>query len=391
MNIYLCKNTNLINDYKHTVCFKNSLEQNTYFSSKVLTTVDVNMKPDSMRSEITVPSSIESIELVDYLYFTNNNKYYFYFVNSVTYNTGNTCKLDVECDVIQTYLFDMNIKESFVVRSHMPRWNGDEPYHYLEEEGLEYGEYELKEQEKLYEFKNQYLITSSSPLGKIDYTKKQSNTEGGDTGGEITGDWRNGVLSSKVFRFLKGYEGFAPYHYDDGFGYLTIGYGVTKHGEPDIYNQLVAKEPISEEEASKVSYDLKIKRYGKPIVQACIDLGITMQRQFDALLDLAYNAGTGVITGSNSLTNVIRENPNDEGAIRPVWEKFYTSAGGQSNVPGLVARRKAECDIYFKGVYENRAIPKLNQKGAIVGTVTENGGNGWLPTDQGRAGDFLRL
>lgn len=379
MDIYLCKNTNLINDYKHTVCFNNISEQINWFTEKIHHSTNVNIKPDSMQKDIVVPSSINNIELVDYLFFFTDNKYYYYFVNSIEYNTPNTCRLVIECDVIQTYLFDMNIKESFVVRSHMPRWNGDEPYHYTEDEGLEYGEYELKEQEKLYEFKNQYLITSSTPLGKIEYSKKSNEGVGGDGGETPTGDWRNGVLSRQVFRFLKGYEGFAPYHYDDGFGYLTIGYGVTKHGEPDIYNQLVAKEPVSEEEASKVSYDLKIKRYGKPIVQACIDMGITMQRQFDALLDLAYNAGKGVITGNNSLTNAIRKNPNDEGTIRPVWEQFYTSAGGQSNVPGLVARRKAECDIYFKGVYENRAIPKLNKSGNISGTVTENNGNGWLP------------
>lgn len=195
-------------------------------------------------------------------------------------------------------------------------------------------------------------------------------------------------MSSKGFRFIKGFEGFAPRAYQDSAGYWTICYGVTKHGEPDIYASLIAKQPVSEEEGAKVSYKLKNERYGAKIVNAVKALGCTNQNQFDALCSLAYNCGTGVVTGSNSLTNAIKSNPNDESVIRPIWEKFYVTAGGQY-LPGLAARRKQECNLYFGKSVEMRSIGLINTSGGISGTVTENNGNGWLPTEDCSSGGDL--
>lgn len=379
MIINLYKNTNLDNTYQHTVCFNNKNEQTSWFNTKLIGRYESNFKEDSYLSKMLVEGDFFILENVDYASFTKNNKTYYYFINSVSFKTNSVVELDMEIDVIQTYLFDVDIKESFIVRSHVQRWNGEEPVEWLEEEGVQLGEYVLSESTKLYDFKNQYLITSSSPLGKIDYSKKDSSQGGGDGITPSKGNWREGVLSSEIFRFLKGYEGFAPRPYDDGLGYMTIGYGVTKHGEPDVYNKLLQKVPLSETEASKVAYDLKIQRYGKPIVNACINLGVTLQRQFDALLDLAYNAGTGVITGDNDLTRIIKQDPSNETSIRKVWENFRVNAG-TSTEAGLRLRRKAECDIYFKGKYEMRPILIVVGTGKYDGTVTANNGNGWLPT-----------
>lgn len=380
MEIYLCKNTNLVNDYLNTVCFNTISEQRSWFYSKVFETATSNIKPDSMQTNITISKNINNIELCDYLYFISSNKYYFYFVNSVEYRTEGSCILNVECDVIQTYLFDIDFKESFVKRSHVKRWDNDYPIFYGNEESLDYGEYKLLEQQKLYTFKNQYLITSSSPLGKIKYQKKSNGGGGGDIGSD--GDWKNGVVSANGFRFIKGYEGYAPYHYDDGLGYMTIGYGITAHGEPDEYNRLLANEPVPEDMAAQSMYNNLTKNYGLPIVSAVLKLGCNKQQQFDALVDLAYNSGTGSITSSNSLMDIIAKNPNDRNAIEPVWRVFKINAG-TSTEAGLRLRRQAEINIYFDGNYEMREIAKLDSSGRIVGTVTENNGNGWLPSKIG--------
>lgn len=382
MKLYLCKNTNLINDYKNTLCFNTLEQQRLYFNSKILKSVTVNMKPDSMQTNVTISSNIDYIELCDYLFFQNDlGKVYYYFVNSIEYLVGDCCKLTIECDVIQTYLFDISFKESFIKRSHVKRWNSDgTPIFYGNEENLDYGEYRMLEQNKLYTFKNQYLITSSSPLGKIKYIKKDNGAEGGDIGSD--GDWKNGVVSANGYRFIKGYEAYAPYHYDDGLGYMTIGYGITAHGEPDEYNRLLALEPVPEEEAGKSMYNNLTKNYGLPIVTAVAKLGCNTQQQFDALVDLAYNSGTGSITGSNSLTDIIAKNPNDRSAIEPVWQVFKINAG-TSTEQGLRLRRQAEINIYFDGNYEMRDIPVLDANGKIVGTVTDNNGNGWMPSTIG--------
>lgn len=98
------------------------------------------------------------------------------------------------------------------------------------------------------------------------------------------------------------------------------------------------------------------------------------------MCSLAYNCGTGVVTGSNSLTNAIKSDPNNESVIRKVWEEFYITAGGQV-LNGLIARRKQECNLYFGKDVVMRSIGLINTSGSVSGTVTENGGNGWLPQE----------
>lgn len=207
-------------------------------------------------------------------------------------------------------------------------------------------------------------------------------------GGGADGDWQNGVMSSNCFRYLKGYEGLGRYEYRDSGGVLTIGYGVT-HSEPDVYAKLKANEPVPEELAAKESYTLKINRYGKPIVSKVKALGCTTQQQFDALVDLAFNAGTGVIGANNSLMNAIRRNPNDEAYIRPIWENFYIHDDAGNRLEGLRLRRIAEANIYFQGRYEKRQIPILGRNGNPTGSVvTENNGDGWLPPRIDSTGNF---
>ena len=46
---------------------------------------------------------------------------------------------------------------------------------------------------------------------------------------------------------------------------------------------------------------------------------------------------------------------------------------------GLKALRREQCNMFFGKDFEIRPIGKINTSGKISGTVTENGGNGWLP------------
>ena len=207
-------------------------------------------------------------------------------------------------------------------------------------------------------------------------------------GGGADGDWQNGIMSSNQLRMLKGYEGLGRYEYRDSGGVLTIGYGITK-SEPDIYNKLLANQPVPEEMAAKEMFNVNNNRYGKPIVSKVKALGCTTQQQFDALVDLAFNAGTGVIGANNSLMNAIRRNPTDESYIRPIWENFYIHDNAGNKLEGLRLRRIAEANIYFQGRYEKRQIPILGRNGNPTGSVvTENNGDGWLPPRIDSTGNF---
>lgn len=346
-----------------------------YFDSQPFKEVELNMKRDGARDFIVVKEDLHDLRQYDYLYYIGNDRTYFYFITEKAVEVGRNTRLYIELDVWVTYYHECDFLDSFIDRCHQDRWiDGDFPALNTVDENLDYGEIiQHGDPETIFKFNDSIIITSSVPLGKVE--KGGSDGGGGVPGGG--GDcWEQGKLSAKGFRFIKGFEGYAPREYQDSSGYWTICYGVTKHGEPNIYTSLASKQPVDEEEGAKVSYKLKNENYGSKIINAVKSYGCNNQNQFDALLSLAYNGGTGLVTGDNRLTQVIKKDPNNESAIRPVWESFATTSDGQQ-LPGLVARRKEECNLYFGKSAEMRPIEIIGGSG----TVTTNNGNGWLPDD----------
>ena len=67
--------------------------------------------------------------------------------------------------------------------------------------------------------------------------------------------------------------------------------------------------------------------------------------QFNALTSFCYNLGTGALKMS-TLRKKINANPNDPD-IRNEFMK-WTCSNGECGIKGLVRRRKAEADLYFK-------------------------------------------
>lgn len=380
MELNFCRMVDLDGTYENVLSFKDIESKYRYFKNKVLLKKEVNAKPDTIISEITVDMTLYETEKYDFLFFKNETRYNYFFIVGREYVTSSKTRIFIDLDVWSTYYGEWFFNDSFVDRMHSPRWEGDTPVINTEDEGLDYGEIiQIGDKEEIADFSDSVIIASSVPLGVL------PNTPSGG-GGDVC--WEEGKPSPKGFRFIKGFEGFAPYEYQDSGGYWTIAYGVTKHGEPDIYADLASQQPVTEEVGAKVSYDLKVKRYGLPILDSFKALGCNNQNQFDALLSLAYNSGNGSVTGSNSLTNAIKQNPNDEATIRPIWEKFKITSGGKP-LAGLIARRKQECNLYFGQTVEIRDIGLLDRNGNIVGKVTENDGNGWLPPEcESGGGDY---
>ena len=67
-------------------------------------------------------------------------------------------------------------------------------------------------------------------------------------------------------------------------------------------------------------------------------------KQFDALTSFTYNEGSGAFGGS-TLLKKLKVNPNDP-TIRDEFMRWVY--GGGEILPGLVTRREAEADLYFK-------------------------------------------
>ncbi len=374
VKMYLTSMSYLSPSYEHVIDFGSKAARNEFFIGKQDREVYSNVKYDDNRAIVNVDMPIEECNNYDYLFFNGQDRVFFYFIVGIEYFTPKTTNLIIELDVFNTYFYDCELLPSFVDRAHVDRWTSNGlPTSNYQDEGIAIGEYIIQElPTKLCGMNNSIVVASSVPIGITENSSGAGSS--GDSGGGYGGtSWRDGKISAMGFRFIKGFEGFYANPYQDSGGYWTIGYGTTKHGEPDLYNELAAKAPISEEEAAKIMYDSICSRYGAKILQAAINLGVTEQYQFDALVSVAYNCGVGAITGSNTLTNAIGADITNEATIRAAWENFRVTSGG-TYLEGLYLRRVQECNMFFGKEFELRAIVNVD-------------GSGWLPTDNSNMED----
>ena len=96
---------------------------------------------------------------------------------------------------------------------------------------------------------------------------------------------------------------------------------------------------IKNEEQANVMLDSDLHVY-EVIVERKLKVSVN-QNQFDALVSHTYNTG-----GSNTLFDLINNN-SDADSIYKWFTTRYIQANGKT-LPGLVRRRKAEADLYFK-------------------------------------------
>lgn len=143
--LYLCK-TPLQNDYKNQLTFANTNTQISYFNSKVQKTFD-NYTYIKKDNSIKVGVNIDEIIDCNYLFYKNigfTNKWYFCFITNMEYVNENCTLINFETDCYQTWMFQINYKQSFVEREHV---NDDTIGLHTVPENLETGEYIVNSQE----------------------------------------------------------------------------------------------------------------------------------------------------------------------------------------------------------------------------------------------------
>ena len=138
---------------------------------------------------------------------------------------------------------------------------------------------------------------------------------------------------------IKKFEGFMSKPYKCPAGVPTIGYGATFY--PDGKKVTMSDKAITEAEGTALLASM-LTKFEQYVDSYCVDT-IT-QNQFDALVSFCYNLGPNNLK-SSTLLKKVNLNPNDE-TIRAEFMK-WTKAGGKT-LKGLVTRRTAEADLYFK-------------------------------------------
>ena len=123
-NIKIYKDVPLDNTYNHTLYFSSLNEQNAYFHGTP-SILKYNLTSQSYQRVVdgSMRVAIKSDNLYDcnYLAFQNASfgiKWFYAFITSVKYVNNETSEITFEIDPLQTYLFDVQLKECYVEREH---------------------------------------------------------------------------------------------------------------------------------------------------------------------------------------------------------------------------------------------------------------------------------
>lgn len=146
-------------------------------------------------------------------------------------------------------------------------------------------------------------------------------------------------LDQKGLDFIAHQEGIVLHPYKDSVGIPTIGIGMTYY--PFTGKKVTMDDkPLTQEQA--------FTYFGEILKPYCLAVYSTTrddinQNQFNALVSLAYNIGTGGFKGS-TVHRLVNAGISDDQLKQAflMWSK----AGGKTNM-GLVERRKAEYQLYI--------------------------------------------
>ena len=139
---YLIKDVDIDVSYTHQYYFDTIQEQYNFFINKVFKTVTEGTYQRKNSNVLSVPFQADEIRECKYIMWQNPNysdKWYYAFVTHIDYANPNMSRIGYVLDVYQTYLFDMNWKQSYIERKHDKRYENGLPVVNMEEEGLDYG------------------------------------------------------------------------------------------------------------------------------------------------------------------------------------------------------------------------------------------------------------
>lgn len=117
--VYLL-NVPLEDDLKNTLYFSSSSNQHSYFEGVIGKTY-TNVSYQSETRTFRCPDQIDSVRQYNYMMWQNSaysNKWFYAFIKKMTYVSDGYTDVVFEVDPLQTFMFDITVKPSFVEREH---------------------------------------------------------------------------------------------------------------------------------------------------------------------------------------------------------------------------------------------------------------------------------
>lgn len=421
-------NTPLV-DNKNQITFSAIREQEKYFLSREVKSFE-SLNYYNSNKRMKIACHVDSIVSVNYVMYRNtefSNKWYYGFVKNKNYISNNATEIVFELDSFQTFQFDIEYLQSFIVRKHV---ENDTIGLHLLDEGLELGNFVQYDYRAETSCLNLCCLIQAAPIPQIqgDFHSSMINnvvngltniivygnniandvsdivklyTENGKYNNIVnismipqnflpfkltdllppTGGGSGGAVgvepSKNIIYYLKSIEGFAPNTYRDSGGVLTGGYGLTGSHLDGV------NFPISENQATSLLKEKFNLNYWNRIHNKFKVDGITLnQDQTDSMASFAYNIGVYGFWESD-LYNLLK---NGETGEKIHQELLLYNKDANGNVqPGLTRRREEEWKI-FSGNHKTLggygvapSIPIIGNGGSITGTLSDNGGYGAEP------------
>ena len=157
------------------------------------------------------------------------------------------------------------------------------------------------------------------------------------------------TVSQECVDRIKKIEGFHAIPYWD-YSQWTVGFGSTC---PTDKLEKYKAEGIPMEEANRLMME-QLAKFEEGVNSFADENGLKLtQGQFDALVSMTYNLGTGVIQNSgNRVNQAILQGATGNDLIFAF--SVYCAAGGEF-LPGLMRRRLVEANMYLNGRYDDYA------------------------------------
>ncbi len=137
------------------------------------------------------------------------------------------------------------------------------------------------------------------------------------------------------------YEGYRAKPYLCPAGVPTIGYGSTYYADK---RKVTLEDSPMEEGAARVLLMVELEHTYLPGVLRNCPVLATNERRCNAIVDYAYNLGVGRLQTSTLKRKINAQDWDGVQEQLMLWTK-----GGGKVLPGLVARRKAECLLVSAG------------------------------------------
>ena len=113
---------------ENTIHFDTIEERNEYMKNgETFKVVNETFYPPHSHLNIRIDTDdVDLNSTVNYLSFEYNNRWYYYFIQSIRYVNENVIEISLKMDTIMTYYFDINIYSGILERNTISRWNNSE-------------------------------------------------------------------------------------------------------------------------------------------------------------------------------------------------------------------------------------------------------------------------